>query len=465
MAEDLAIDGWAGLSEALAAWLLRQRWFAGKGMPIDRLSIVAHTRLPDDDPGLEHLIVAVDQDGGTELYQVLVGLRTTIPDRLAHAVIGPAGPVADGQTAYDALHDPVLTRRLLLAMAGRETVGSLTFGAEPDAIIVAKAAKADSVVLTAEQSNTSVLFGEEAILKVFRRPTPGPNPDLEIPRALARVGSAHVAPPLGWLQTTMNGQPTVLAILSTYLRSATDGWSLAATSLRNLYADLNDDGALADAGGNFVPEAHRLGEATAKVHRALAKAFGTDKLPGNAHRDMAMQMKQRLAVALDVVPELSSHAAMLSEAFAELAALDEPLVVQRIHGDYHLAQAMRTQSDWVLLDFEGEPATPLAQRRARSPALRDVAGMLRSFDYAARLQSPRHPAPQSRTATAVRDWVRRNQDAFCAGYAEAGGGRSAAGNAVLLRALMLDKAVYEVLYEARYRPSWLPIPLESLADF
>ena len=461
MAEDLGLDGWAGLSEALAAWLLRQRWFAGKGIPIDRLSIVAQTRLVDGDPGLRHLIVAVDQDGGTERYQVLVGLQTTIPDRLAHAVIGPAGPVADGQMAYDALHDPVLTRRLLRAMAGRETVGSLTFGAEPNVVI---GAEADSLVLTAEQSNTSLLFGEEAILKVFRRPTPGPNPDLEIPQALARVGSKHVAPPLGWLQTTMDGQPTVLAILSTYLRSATDGWSLAATSVRDLYADLAPGVRAADAGGDFAPEARRLGKTTAEFHRALADAFGTDELPGTAHRDIAVQMNQRLAVVLDAVPELSAHAAMLSAAFAELAALDEPLVVQRIHGDYHLGQAMRTQSDWVLLDFEGEPATPLAQRRARSPALRDVAGMLRSFDYAARLQLPRHPAPQP-AAAAARDWVRRNQDAFCVGYAEAGGGRDAADNAVLLRALMLDKAVYEVLYEARYRPSWLPIPLESLADF
>ncbi len=461
MAVDVAINGWAGLSEALAAWLLQQRWFAGKGIPIDRLGIVAHTPLVEGDPGLHHLIVAVDQDEGTERYQVLVGLRTTIPDRLAHAVIGPAGPVADGQIAYDALHDPELTRRLLRAMAGQEMVGSLSFGAEPNAII---AAEADSVVLTAEQSNTSLVFDEEAILKVFRRPTPGPNPDLEVPRALARLGSPHVAPPLGWLQTTVDSQPTVLAVLSTYLRSAADGWSLAGISVRDLYADLHDhDVRAADAGGDFAPEAHRLGKATAEVHRALADAFGSEKLPSNAYRDMAMQMNQRLAAALDAVPDLSSHAAMLSEAFAELAALDEPLVVQRIHGDYHLGQAMRTQSTWVLLDFEGEPATPLAQRRAQAPALRDVAGMLRSFDYAARLQLPGHIAPH-RAAAAARDWVHRNQAAFCAGYAEAGG-MGADGNAVLLRALMLDKAVYEVLYEARYRPSWLPIPLGSLADF
>ena len=218
---------------------------------------------------------------------MLAGTRATIPDRLAHAVIGPAG---HGGTAYDALHDPELTRRLLQAVAGRETIGPLSFGAEPDAVI---ATGADSLVLTGEQSNTSLLFGEEAILKVFRRPSPGPNPDLEIPRALARLGSLHVAPPLGWLQTTMDGQPTVLAILSTYLKSAADGWSLTATSVRDLYADgdyTDSDVRAADAGGDFAPEAHRLGEATAEVHRALADAFGVHELPGGAHRALAAQM-------------------------------------------------------------------------------------------------------------------------------------------------------------------------------
>jgi maltokinase len=446
--------------EVLTDWLPGQRWFAGKGIPIDRLAIVADTVLVDGDPTLRHLIVAVSQAGGTDRYQLLAGLRTTIPGRLEHAVIGPAGVAAEAGrawTAYDALHDPPLTRRLLRAMADQETIGPLCFAAEPGAAINTGL---DSLVLTTEQSNTSMLFGEEAIFKVFRRPSPGQNPDLEIPRALARAGSPHVAPPLGWVQTTLDGMPTILAILSAYLRSATDGWLLAATSVRDLYA--SDAASAAEAGGDFAAEAHRLGEATAEVHRALAEAFGTNELPASAHRDLAAQMQGRLDAVVAAVPELARHARLVSAAFTELASLGEPLAVQRIHGDYHLGQVVRTQAGWVLLDFEGEPAVPLAQRRARSPALRDVAGMLRSLDYAARHQLPGHADPEHARA-AARDWVGRNQAAFCAGYAQAGGADPGK-HAILLRALTLDKAVYEVIYEARHRPSWLSIPLDSIAD-
>jgi maltokinase len=443
--------------EGLAAWLPRQRWFAGKGTPVDGVTVASATVLVDADPGLRHLILTVSQGGGSDRYQVLAGLRAAVPDGLRHAVIGPAGPACPGMTAYDGLHDPQLTRRLLAAMAGQETIGPLRFAVEPGAVIETSL---DSLVLTGEQSNTSLLFGENSILKVFRRPSPGPNPDLEVPRALAQLGSAHVAPPLGWVQTTMDGMPTILAVLSTYLKSAADGWSLAATSVRDLYA--GPPGNASEAGGDFAPEAHRLGEATAEVHRHLAEAFGTDELPADAHADLAAQMRARLEEAVAAVPALAPYAPALRAAYADLAALDGPLIVQRIHGDYHLGQVMRTQTGWVLLDFEGEPAVPLAQRRARSPALRDVAGMLRSFDYAARHQLPQHGDP-AWAAMAARDWVCRNQGAFCSGYAQ-GGGDDPGKHAVLLHALTFDKAVYEVMYEARHRPSWLSIPLGSLAD-
>ena len=221
-------------------------------------------------------------------------------------------------------------------------------------------------------------------------------------------------------------------------------------------------GTAAEAGGDFAGEAERLGVATAQVHQDLAEAFGTSELEPEAIRELAEQMFRRLDMAIAAVPELARYADKIGDAFSSLAKLTDPVPAQRVHGDYHLGQVMRTQTGWVVLDFEGEPASPLAQRRARSSPLRDVAGMLRSFDYAARHQLLTHPE-RDILAPVAGDWVQRNGEAFCAGYAAAGG-LDPARNAVLLRALLLDKAVYEVIYEARNRPNWLVIPLESIAD-
>ena len=319
----------------------------------------------------------------------------------------------------------------------------------------------DSLVLTGEQSNTSLVFGESAIFKVFRRVTPGPNPDLEVASALAQLGSSHIAEPFGWVETKIDGATAVLGILSRYLRAASDGWSLAATSVRDLYATEEDTRA-AEAGGDFAGEAERLGAATAQVHQDLADAFGRSELAPDAIRELAEQMYRRLDMAVAAVPGLARYGDKVGDAYSNLAKLTEPVLAQRVHGDYHLGQVMRTQTGWVVLDFEGEPASPLAQRRARSSPLRDVAGMLRSFDYAARHQLVTHPDAAG-LAPRAGDWVRRNSDAFCAGYAAAGG-LDPAENSVLLRAMLLDKAVYEVVYEARNRPTWVAIPLESIAE-
>jgi maltokinase len=446
--------------DALATWLVRQRWFAGKGRELRDLAIVADAEIVSGDPELRHLIITVSHGTTVDYYQVLAGLRRRLPARLRHARIGASG---DGRQAYDALHDSDLTKSLLDAIAAGTSVGSLQMhriaGAEFGTGL-------DSLVLSGEQSNTSLVYGDESILKVFRRLSPGPNPDLEVSTALARLGSPHVAEPLGWIETRLEGVSTTLGIMSRYLRLATDGWSLAATSVRDLYAmeGSSSDGVRADeAGGDFAGESHRLGVATAQVHSDLAAAFGTDELGTDAAGELTEQMFRKLDLAKAAVPEIGRYAEKAGDAYSKLAKLKGPFPVQRVHGDYHLGQVLRTESGWVVLDFEGEPATPLAQRRARSSPLRDVAGMLRSFDYAARHQLIGHP-DQAALSGAARDWARRNASAFCAGYAEAGGLDPAA-NEVLLRALQLDKAVYEVIYEARHRPSWLPIPLDSLAEF
>src|ERR1700722_13832800 len=443
------------IEDALASWLADQRWFAGKGQGLRDLAIVAEPQVVAGDPELRHLIIAVSHDTSVDYYQIMVGLRRRLPGRLKHARIGPWG---GGTIAYDALHDADLTKPLLAAIAANAEIGSLRMQALPEASFTTGL---DSLVLGGEQSNTSLVFGEESILKVFRRLSPGPNPDLEVTTALHRLGSSQVAEPLGWIETRLENVPTSLAILSRYLRLASDGWLLAATSVRDLYA--SPDMRAADVGGDFAGESHRLGIATAQIHADLAAAFGTDELGPAAVRQLPERMLRKLDLASAAVPELAKHADLISDAYAEFAKLKGPFPVQRVHGDYHLGQVLRTETGWVVLDFEGEPATPLAQRRARSSALRDVAGMLRSFDYAARHQLIGHP-DQAALSDVARDWVRRNGEAFCAGYAEAGGLDPTA-NQVLLRALQLDKAVYEVLYEARHRPSWLSIPLDSLAEF
>ncbi|HEY2577545.1 MAG TPA: aminoglycoside phosphotransferase [Streptosporangiaceae bacterium] len=501
------------IEQKLARWLPSQRWFASKGKAISALAVTAGTELTDGgDPALWHLTVAVTAGSGrrgagkdsvTENYQILVGLRAELPDRLQHVKIGE---LPDGRIAYDALHDYELARVLLHGIATQRTAGPLRLRhlvAAPFQSGPLASSDVQSLVLKGEQSNTSLVYGEEAILKVFRRVAPGRNPDLEVPAALARLGSPHVAKPLGWIETgDAAGGPddvTILAILAEYLRAANDGWSLAATSVRDLYAvqDEGDEGLVtgaAEAGGDFEGEAHRLGAATAEVHAGLVAAFGGEELPAGAAADLAGPMRHRFEQAIVAVPALREHAGLVSAVYDRLAALTGPIWVQRIHGDYHLGQVMRTQGGWVVLDFEGEPAVPLATRRARSSPLRDVAGMLRSFDYAARHQLLGHPARDTLELVA-RDWVQRNTSAFCAGYAEASlagktpygeaslagktpyGEASLAGKtpygeaggidprqqAVLLRAFEVDKAVYEVMYEARNRPSWLPIPLDSLA--
>ena len=446
--------------DTLAAWLPTQRWYSGTDATVRDLTITADTTLAAGDPELRQLIVTVPIAGQAARYQVLVGIRSELPRSLRHAAMGPAGP---GRTAYEALHDPELTKILLRAMADQATIGQLRFATEPGVVIDTSL---DSLMLTGEQSNTSLIFGDSAILKVMRRVFPGRSPELEVTSALARRGSKHVAEPFGWIETiTGDGVPALLAILSRYLPGASDGWSLAATSLRDLYSGdgAADPGTIRpdQAGGDFAGEAFRLGKATAEVHADLAAVFGVAELPPGALRDLGGQMARRLEVAEAEVPKLHPYAGKLRGYYADLAATGGRVPVQRVHGDYHLGQVLRTATGWVVLDFEGEPAVPLEERRAPAVALRDVAGMLRSFDYAARHQLLDRP-DAGKLRDLADEWVERSQAAFCKGYAEAGG-MDPQVHGALLRALMLDKAVYEVVYEARHRPSWLSVPLDSIA--
>jgi maltokinase len=271
--------------DTLARWLPAQRWFSGQGAVIHDLTITADTTLLTGDPELRHLIVSLTHDGAIARYQILVGIRAQLPEAFRQVHIGPT---ADGRQAYDALHDQELTSVLLRNIAAERAVGAVTFRTEPGAAVETGL---NSIVLTAEQSNTSLIFGETAILKVLRNVFTGTNPDLEVTSALARRGSAHVAEPLGWFETRLDGAPLLLAVLSRYLPTASDGWSLAATSVRDLYAaDRVQDGQRVSphqAGGDFAGEARRLGAATAEVHADLAAAFGTGELAPPGMRELA----------------------------------------------------------------------------------------------------------------------------------------------------------------------------------
>ena len=310
--------------DTLATWLVKQRWFAGKGRTVHDLAVVADTEIIPGDPGLRHLMVTVSHGATSDCYQLFIGYRARMPARLRHARIG----THNGLQIYDGLHDSALTRTLLDAIVDDRSVGMLRFCRVPGAEISRGQAGLDSLVLTGEQSNTSLVFGESAIFKVFRRVSPGPNPDLEVALALAQLGSSHIAEPFGWVETRIDGATTVLAILSRYLRAASDGWSLAATSVRDLYATEEGTRA-AEAGGDFAGEAERLGAATAQVHRDLADAFGRSELDPEAVRELAEQMYRRLDMAVATVPELGRFADKVGDAYSDLAKLIEPVAAQR----------------------------------------------------------------------------------------------------------------------------------------
>ncbi|MEV4097799.1 maltokinase N-terminal cap-like domain-containing protein [Streptosporangium saharense] len=431
------------LTELLSGWITHQRWFAGKGRPIDGLGVESDVELS---PGLRHLIIAVRQAGERDRYQLLLGTDGDTSGRYSHAKIGG--------DYYDAVYNPDLTGTLLTGMAEGRDLGPLRFrhleGASIDTSL-------RSLVLGAEQSNTSLVYGETYICKLFRRLIPGTNPELEIVTALARHGAGHIAQPYGWIETDLDGEPTTLAMTQEFLATANDGWSLALASVRDLYASL--DPLASHAGGDFSSEAYRLGVATAEVHHELATAFPTDVMESQDVKQLVEDQRRRLAQAVTEVPALAEHARVVEDAYQRMADVVSEMPVQRVHGDYHLGQVMRTTTDWVLLDFEGEPGQPLAERRALSSPLRDVAGMLRSFEYAARHLLAGNPNAAALLPRAA-DWATLNRSAFLDGYA-AGGGRLHPQDTVLLRALELSKAVYEVVYEARNRPTWLPIPMAA----
>jgi len=451
----------------LAEYLPGQRWFAAKGQQLsaERYRIVRRTVIARNlhDADIEQVLLEVSTKTRQDIYQLWVAWTWHVPDRVAHAVIGSH----DGHTAYDALADVNVTALLLTAIdEGRDFGGGVRAVRETGAEIDTGAM---GLVISAEQSNTSIVFGHSTILKVFRRLDPGPNPDAEVHRALHAVGSRHIAQPLGEIVGSVTdaagdrGEPaggidTTFALLTEFFANSADGWAMATASVRDLMSegDLRAD----EVGGDFAAEAYRLGEAVAAMHAELVRAFGHSVATGAELDSILKTMSTEADEAAILAPSLAEHRTAIQAAFDRAGDHAASLNLQRIHGDLHLGQVLRTLDGWKIIDFEGEPAKPLEFRRGMHSPLKDIAGMLRSFDYAARGQTINpHPDAQHRYRAA--EWAARNRKSFCDGYAAAAGTDPRHADS-LLRAFELDKAIYEVVYEHGHRPTWEAIPLQAV---
>ncbi len=473
-------------------FLSSARWFGGKGLSwsvteVRRAGSLGSTAL-DGTPyvGIE-LVTVSYAEGGTETYQVPVAYYAEEQERLEHAAIGVWTDPELGTTvhAYDAVHDREVTILWLRAFDEGRRADGLVFHRLPGHDLDLDT---HSTLFSGEQSNSSIAFGEDSLMKVFRKVTPGHNPDIEIHAALTEAGTPHVAALFGWLEAEAPGvagtaaepgdqskdqprehpgEPLQLAMLQQFLRTASDGWELALASVRDLFAEA--DLHAYEVGGDFGGESHRLGVATAEVHDSLAQSFPTATWESADLVRLAETFRGRLHRAAAAVPELEPYRAALTATFEAVASVHAEVQVQRVHGDFHLGQTLRTTRGWKIVDFEGEPAKTLAERVLADSPWRDVAGMLRSFDYAAHAVSADVEPGEGETQIAYRaaEWAARNQQEFLAGYVEAcdrtTSGSLSEQQTVLLEAYTADKAVYETVYEARNRPSWIGIPLGAIA--
>jgi trehalose synthase-fused probable maltokinase len=437
------------VAELLAPWMSRQRWFTNKGA-LPALEEIGNWSLPSDEPGVEivtHLLID-HTVGKPALYQVpLTYHRAASADR--SALVGEL----DGRFVYDGPHDPAYTAALLALITGDgEIHGDRTWviGRRTAASV---ASGLVSRVLTGEQSNTSIIFespgpaGAPVICKLFRALHDGDNPDVELQSALAAAGSDAVPRSVGHVIADWSdrGEPSGrarghLAFAQEFLPGAQDAWRVATDA--------------ATAGTDFCEPAAAIGIATAGVHATLAATLSTNEST-QVDVDAALDhMHGRLAAAIGEVPALERHAASIREVFALAATVPWP-AQQRIHGDLHLGQVLGVPGrGWVLVDFEGEPLRPMRERSRLDSPLRDVAGMLRSLDYVGGSLAVSGSA-------APTDWVASARAAFVEGYSAASG-CDIRENRALVDAFELDKALYETVYEARNRPSWLPIPLAAI---
>ncbi len=477
------------LESALAEWLPQQRWYPAKGRRASNRVVGGfELRVPEgvaDAPiggaggaraplsgGVTvtvHLVELHFDDGGSQLVQVPLVARRQPVAALAHALVGRATTPVGVVRLYDGPQDPAYVAALLAQLAGGHPAVSAAGpgagwargvpGTEGAAGVPVPCSGTRSRVLRGEQSNTSVIVDGDnhnaVIVKVFRTLQPGANPDIVLQRALSGAGSDRVPRLVGWVEGGWDDArgkalETHLAFASEFLAGSEDAFRVATKAV--------------EADRDFAEEARALGAATADVHRLLAKVLPTEPATPARMGALAERLAGRARWAVDAVEALAPWASVAIEAADSVRQVAQSPDWQRVHGDYHLGQVLRPPGrDWVLLDFEGEPLVPLPERVVPECPLRDVAGMLRSFDYAARrLTLGLANDAWGKAATARVDaWEARARDAFCTGYGEVSG-RDPREDAVLLRAFELDKALYEAVYESRNRPAWLAIPLGAV---
>lgn len=422
----------------LLDFLTASRWFAGKGRSADLRSVtpLPWLRPPGEWPAVRIEIVEVGYpDAPPEFYQLPLAYRPAEPADAAVRVIEDQDHGRLSGT--DATDDPdagsVIMNALLAGAAVEDDHGRIEFVTEAVAEL---SGELTARRLTAEQSNTSVRYGDRALLKIFRRLELGDNLDITVHRALNRAETAGTARLYGQLTAEWPSHGTRLradlAMLTELFPQAEDGWQLAV--------------AAAEAGTDFAEQARQLGVALAEVHRALADAFPAATRSGD---EIAAGMIDRLDRTGAFAEPLHDHADALRNRFRRLAG--RTLDTQRVHGDFHLGQTLHTPDGWKIIDFEGEPAKTMAERLLPDSPWRDVAGMLRSFDYAVA------DSPEAEAA----GWAAAVREAFLGGYT--GDDQLAEDDLVIIDAYVADKAVYELGYEIRNRPDWVRIPLSAIA--
>ncbi len=401
---------------ALWAWVERQRWFGGKARTVIGWGIVGHW----DEAGL--VALEVTYADGKEVYALPLAWAAEAPE---DAVICRA----NGRVLCDATVLPEFRAWLFRALGRGEEVPQ-------------------SRVLKAEQSNTSLIYGERLFVKLYRRLAVGINPDAELTRFLSEVAGFRNVPEFAG-EVTWNGASFALATALTHNEG--DAWPLALAAAREFYAT----GEI----GAWLERAALLGRRTGEMHAALASAkepdFLAEPFAEADLRELEIEIARldagnRATIASRTASELEQR--FLDTPAARISvALPAGAVKTRTHGDYHLGQVLWTGRDFVIIDFEGEPSRSLAERRAKRSPLRDVAGMLRSFHYAAHAAGPDAGAEK---------WAAASQDAFFAAWREAA--PSLVAGAALLPLFIAEKALYELAYELNNRPDWVYIPLQAL---